>query len=131
MALFKDSTGRPGPATWQANDYPDGQDNYPVTGVSWYEALAYTEFVGKSLPTIWHWRIPNVVRLDGTAYFFPLSSIQPQSNFGDGPAPVGSRPGINFAGAYDMAGNAREWCWNASWEMPPRRRLERRAVHVR
>ena len=114
LALFKDSTGRPGPATWRAGDYPDGQDNYPVTGVSWFEAAAYAEFVGKSLPTIWHWRIPNVITAGGAVRFFQLSHIQALSNFGDGPAPVGSRPGVNFAGVYDMAGNVREWCWNAS-----------------
>ena len=55
MKLFIDKTGRPGPATWEVGDYPQGQDDYPVTGVSWYEAAAYAEFAGKSLPTIYHW----------------------------------------------------------------------------
>ena len=40
MARFVDATGRPGPATWDAGSYPEGQENYPVTGVSWYEAAA-------------------------------------------------------------------------------------------
>ena len=57
MALFKDSTGRPGPATWVAGEYPAGQDDYPVTGVSWFEAAAYAEFAGKQLPTIYHWLV--------------------------------------------------------------------------
>ncbi len=62
MAEFIDKTGRPGPATWEAGDYPDGQDNYPVSGVSWYEAAAYAEFAGKNLPTDvplgqWSWII--------------------------------------------------------------------------
>ncbi len=41
MKLFVDQTGRPGPATWQASDYPDGKADYPVSGISWYEAAAY------------------------------------------------------------------------------------------
>ncbi len=48
-------TGRPGPSTWEAGDYPEGQDDYPVSGVSWYEAAAYAEFAGKALPTVDHW----------------------------------------------------------------------------
>jgi len=55
LADFHDATGWPGPATWELGEYPRGQDNYPVTGVSWYEAAAYAEFAGKSLPTIYHW----------------------------------------------------------------------------
>ena len=41
---FKDGTGRPGPATWEFGTHPDGQDDYPVGGVSWYEAAAYCAF---------------------------------------------------------------------------------------
>jgi hypothetical protein len=32
MKAFTDKTGRPGPATWEAGDYPTGQDGYPVAG---------------------------------------------------------------------------------------------------
>ncbi|MGA7589576.1 MAG: SUMF1/EgtB/PvdO family nonheme iron enzyme [Candidatus Sulfotelmatobacter sp.] len=55
MTLFRDRTGRPGPATWVQGEYPRGQEDFPVTGVSWFEAAAYAEFVGKSLPSIYHW----------------------------------------------------------------------------
>jgi hypothetical protein len=53
--LFRDTTGRPGPATWALSDYPRGQDDFPVSGISWFEAAAYAEFAGKALPTIYHW----------------------------------------------------------------------------
>ena len=52
---FVDQTGQLGPATWEAGDYPEGQGDYPVSGISWYEAAAYAEFAGKSLPTGYHW----------------------------------------------------------------------------
>jgi eukaryotic-like serine/threonine-protein kinase len=105
MARFKDKTGRPGPATWEAGDYPPEQADYPVTGVSWYEAAAYAKFVGKELPTIWHWS-----RAAGTS---ASAAIVPASNIaGKGPARVGAYPGVGPYGTYDMAGNAREWCWN-------------------
>jgi len=57
MAEFVDQTDRPGPATWQAGDYLKGQGDYPVSGVSWYEAIAFAEFSGKTLPTAYHWDI--------------------------------------------------------------------------
>jgi formylglycine-generating enzyme required for sulfatase activity len=52
---FHDQTGRPGPANWRLGTYPDGSDDLPVGGVSWYEAMAYAEFAGKSLLTVYEW----------------------------------------------------------------------------
>ncbi|MBZ5515716.1 MAG: protein kinase [Acidobacteriia bacterium] len=105
MAEFRDRTGRPGPSTWELGDYPRGEDNFPATGVSWYEAAAYAEFAGKALPTVYHWRY--------AANPHPFADILEFSNFaGKGPAAVGSYPGLGPFGTYDMAGNAREWCWN-------------------
>ncbi len=55
MAEFHDATGRPGPSTWLLGTYREGEGDFPVAGVSWYEAAAYAEFVGKSLPTVHQW----------------------------------------------------------------------------
>ena len=116
MDLLVDSTGRPGPATWEVGNFAAGKADYPVGGVSWYEAAAYAAFRGKSLPTVYHW-----VRaaLPSSEHVMSLATeIVPLSNFGgDGPAPVGSYPGIGASGAADLAGNFREWCWNASGEL--------------
>ncbi len=119
IKAFVDQTGQPGPAGWGAGDYPEGQAEYPVSGVSWYEAAACAEFFGKSLPTIYHWTIASGIHLpgqvDSLAGMGSSSLLAPFSNFqGKGPVPVGSLPGVTAFGAFDMAGNVREWCANAS-----------------
>ncbi|HSA03780.1 MAG TPA: bifunctional serine/threonine-protein kinase/formylglycine-generating enzyme family protein, partial [Candidatus Paceibacterota bacterium] len=114
MIAFRDTTGQPGPATWASGDYPVGQADYPVTGVSWYEAAACAEFAGKSLPTKDHWALAAGFDMSDFFVLFP-NFIASVSQFDkDGPAPVGRHNGVNCFGALDMAGNVREWCWNES-----------------
>jgi eukaryotic-like serine/threonine-protein kinase len=57
MALLRDATGRPGPANWELGSHPCRGGTHPVTGVSWHEALAYCRWLGKDLPTVFHWRL--------------------------------------------------------------------------
>jgi predicted Ser/Thr protein kinase/dienelactone hydrolase len=104
---FRDATGRPGPATWELGTYPEGKAEFPVGGISWYEAAAYAEFRGKSLPTVYHWNIAAETRM--SSFIVPLSNFENK-----GPAPVGKYQGVSPLGAVDMAGNVREWCINES-----------------
>ena len=105
LALFTDHTGRRGPADWEAGTFPDGKGNHPVTGVSWYEAAAYAAYAKKQLPTVFHFG--RVAETSRTEFIVPLSNFNGKST-----TAVGEMTGYNTFGIYDLAGNAREWCFN-------------------
>jgi DNA-binding winged helix-turn-helix (wHTH) protein/formylglycine-generating enzyme required for sulfatase activity/dienelactone hydrolase len=106
MRLFVDRTGRVGPSTWEGSDYPTGEADYPVSGVSWYEASAYARYAGRELPTAPHWQRALANSM------FPW--LLPASNFGGkGPQPGAQSPAMTHVGAYDMTGNVREWTASA------------------
>jgi dienelactone hydrolase len=103
-----DTTGRPGPSTWELGSYRAGEENDPVAGVSWYEAAAYAAWAGKRLPTLFHW--------NRVAFTMGSSRIIPMANLGGGKGvkPVGATRSMNRFGAMDLAGNVREWTSNES-----------------
>lgn len=107
MLLFRDRTGRVGPSTWEGGHYADGQGDYPVSGVSWYEASAYAVYANKSLPVLAQFFQASPPKLAG--YSVRLSNISRS-----GAAPVAIFQGLGPYGTYDMAGNVREWVENES-----------------
>jgi dienelactone hydrolase len=105
MRRFRDSTGRPGPATWAGGHYPEGRGDFPVSGVSWFEAAAYAAYAGKSLPTVAQWF--EMATPETAGYTIRASNIS-----GNALAPIGAYKGLGAYGTYDMAGNVREWVAN-------------------
>ena len=104
-------------------------DDHPMINVTWYDAVAYTEWAGKQLPTEAQWEYAARGGLAGKRYPWGNKKADgSQCNFADKnaphdffgidriaddgyryTAPVGSYP-ANGYGLYDIAGNVWEWC---------------------
>lgn len=103
-----------------------GKDNYPVTHVSWDDAVAYSKWAGKRLPTEAEWEYAARGGLVNNTYSwgnkFEETGVS-KCNFWQGNFPylnlnkdgfMGAAPVKSFApngfGLYDVAGNVWEWC---------------------
>ena len=103
------------PYNWDAHTrlYPSGLDNHPVTLVSWYDAVAYTEWAGARLPSDKEWE--KAARgIDGRAYPWGCWELDRCNTYEAGigaTTPVGaySPVGDSPYGCVDMAGNVWEW----------------------
>jgi formylglycine-generating enzyme required for sulfatase activity len=112
-----------------------GHEDYPVVGVSWFEAVAYCSWLsartgeGYRLPTEAEWekaaRATNQTRypwgdeIDPTYASYDAGEPRGELRL----TPVGffkgelregrtTRNNASPFGAYDMAGNTSEWCWD-------------------
>jgi formylglycine-generating enzyme required for sulfatase activity/predicted esterase len=109
-AQLVDTTGRSAPAGWELANFPPGEADFPVGGISWYEAMAYARYRNLMLPTVYHWA--RAAQGPAEAAHATVGVVARLGNY-NATAP---RPASNAAlgpwGTYDMAGNVREWVQN-------------------
>ena len=131
---FVEATNYDPPSTWKDGALAPGEEELPVTGITWYDAAAYAAWAGKRLPTEAEWEFAargsegrkypwgndwdsSLANVDNT--------VKALHRVGEGaPSP---------RGIFDMAGNAWEWTASDARAYPgskefPRSRLKLKII---
>ena len=105
-----------------------GMDNHPVVQISWFDALAFSEWAMMSLPTEAQWEyaakkgeVTNRREMNIWQGIFPVNNSQKDGYEKTNPVYT-YKP--NKIGLYDMAGNV--WEWVADWYRPDTYSMEGR-----
>jgi len=132
---FVQETGREAPPHWKSpgDPFPAEHASLPVTNVTWHDALAYSSWAGKRLPTSVEWeaacRGPNGSLYAWGNEFQPerpnygprlrlqlgLQAASPQSPLQAVDGPTQDRSPL---GVLHLMGNVREWVWDPWPETP-------------
>lgn len=96
------------------------QDDHPVTGISWWEAMAYAKWVGKTLPTEAQW---EYACKGSDQRKYPWGNEEPSFHYANyaidcdpfeldrsSTSVFAYLKNKSFFGCLDMAGNMAEWC---------------------
>lgn len=89
----------------------------PVVGVSWYEALAYSQWL--SSETDIHWRLPTEIEWEASAQAEGSGRIHHAGSGLPQPIQAIDKGYQSRHGAWNLLGNVWEWCstrWGRSWQ---------------
>jgi formylglycine-generating enzyme required for sulfatase activity len=117
---------------WDGQRVPPGLENRPVTGVTWYEALAFCQWLSEitgrsySLPNEAQWE--KACRGEnGNLYPWGNDLEAERCNHGrEAIAAVDAYPAQNELGVFDLVGNVRQWTcslWGEKHSQPDTRYL--------
>ncbi len=120
VVQFVDQSGAPGPRDWRGGRWIRDQHDHPVTGICWYEANAYAQWIGKSLPTSAQWQRAGTwnVSQQGlqNSLKYPWGDVYEARHANLWPTGVGSTVAVNSHfdgctpnGVFQLIGNTWEW----------------------
>lgn len=98
------------PQEWENGTYKSGEGRHPVVGVTWDDANAFADWLGKRLPTEEEWEF---AARGQTGFLYPWGNEwttgQANADRAAALAEVGKFSGRSPFGLFDMVGNAGEW----------------------
>jgi len=107
-AKFINSTGRKTPSNWTNGIYPSGRAKYPVTNVSYNDAVAYCNWLSKNDSSVTY-RLPTEKEWEQAAGHMPKDA---DFNAGENKGLTAANSYSNTlsaSGAVNMWGNVWEW----------------------
>tara|TARA_A100001015_G_scaffold246138_1_gene282418 strand:- start:400 stop:2658 length:2259 start_codon:yes stop_codon:yes gene_type:complete len=105
---FTGKYGKLGPSNWSYGKFPNGMDNHPVNGISWFEARAFAKYKNLEIPNIFQWIYAAKKNNLSSLNFLDKSNFntsQTREVFDE----RGSTNNLN-----NIAGNVKEWVSNTS-----------------
>jgi formylglycine-generating enzyme required for sulfatase activity len=127
-AAFVQATGHRQPIHWEGGKPPEGKEDHPVNYVSWYDAVAYCDWLADVTGRLY--RLPSEAEWekgargsDGRIYPWGDQWDEGRCNSAEGgpgdTTPVGAYPeGASPYSLLDMAGNVWEWTRSTYKEYP-------------
>jgi iron(II)-dependent oxidoreductase len=117
FATFINATGYKPQGEWEMYSTP-GREYHPAVAVTWYDAKAYAEWIGKRLPTEAEWEFAARGALEEQLFPWGDEVKEEQACYSTEPiyyyAPIQTMEVGHYApnsfGLYDMSGNGGEWC---------------------
>lgn len=113
--VFVDDLGAIPPENWKHHQYPDGQGDFPVVWVNWFDAANFCSWADKRLPTEKEW---EKAARGAKGNIYPWGNTF-ENSYANLPEKAGSKITVTTVGAFpqgaspyqvqDMIGNVWEW----------------------
>ena len=115
--MFIDTTGVPAPAGWVSANFDETKADHPVVGISWFEASAYANWIGKELPSTSQWQRAGTWQRPGSRFPWGERNDRRRMNsYGSGPGETVSvheyEASSTPQGVSQLVGNVWEWTAN-------------------